>query len=333
MASRHRVPRSGLRTSWSGGAVARRGGRRRGEIPISKPTSATPSGGGARRRSRAAGSSRGRGRGVRAALRRVHGVEHAVATTSCTTALHLAVAAFGARARRRGDRARVHLGRDRQRRRATRARRRCSATSTSRPSTSTRPRSTRAVTARTVGDHARAPVRPVRRHGRGRATAAPPRPVGARGRGVRVRRAASAAATPARSASPAASRFTRASRSPPARAGWSRPRRRARRARPPPARPRRARARTCARTRRAARFDLAEYDELGFNYRMTDLQAAVGLAQLDRAAWLLAERAAWPPATPKRWATSTGCACRTCPRVRRTAGSPTSPCTPATASR
>ena len=38
-------------------------------------------------------------------------------------------------------------------------------------------------------------------------------------------------------------------------------------------------------------FDLAEYAELGFNYRMTDLQAAVGLAQLDRAAWLLAERA------------------------------------------
>ena len=38
-------------------------------------------------------------------------------------------------------------------------------------------------------------------------------------------------------------------------------------------------------------FDLAEYAELGFNYRMTDLQGALGLAQLDRADWLLGERA------------------------------------------
>jgi perosamine synthetase len=37
--------------------------------------------------------------------------------------------------------------------------------------------------------------------------------------------------------------------------------------------------------------DLGEYAELGFNYRMTDLQGALGCAQLDRADWLLGERA------------------------------------------
>jgi dTDP-4-amino-4,6-dideoxygalactose transaminase len=38
-------------------------------------------------------------------------------------------------------------------------------------------------------------------------------------------------------------------------------------------------------------FELADHDVLGFNYRMTDLQAAIGCAQLERADWLLAERA------------------------------------------
>jgi dTDP-4-amino-4,6-dideoxygalactose transaminase len=37
-------------------------------------------------------------------------------------------------------------------------------------------------------------------------------------------------------------------------------------------------------------FELADHDVLGFNYRMTDLQAALGCAQLERADWLLAER-------------------------------------------
>jgi dTDP-4-amino-4,6-dideoxygalactose transaminase len=37
-------------------------------------------------------------------------------------------------------------------------------------------------------------------------------------------------------------------------------------------------------------FELADYEELGFNYRMTDFQGALGCAQLDRADWLLAER-------------------------------------------
>jgi perosamine synthetase len=38
-------------------------------------------------------------------------------------------------------------------------------------------------------------------------------------------------------------------------------------------------------------FELADHDALGFNYRMTDVQAAIGCAQLERADWLLAERA------------------------------------------
>ena len=38
-------------------------------------------------------------------------------------------------------------------------------------------------------------------------------------------------------------------------------------------------------------FRLAEYNLLGYNYRLTDLQAAVGSVQMDRAAWILGERA------------------------------------------
>jgi dTDP-4-amino-4,6-dideoxygalactose transaminase len=40
-----------------------------------------------------------------------------------------------------------------------------------------------------------------------------------------------------------------------------------------------------------AAFLLAEYNHLGFNYRMTDIQAALGCVQMDRAKWILAERA------------------------------------------
>lgn len=37
-------------------------------------------------------------------------------------------------------------------------------------------------------------------------------------------------------------------------------------------------------------FRLAEYDLLGYNYRLTDLQAAVGSVQMDRAEWILEQR-------------------------------------------
>lgn len=39
-----------------------------------------------------------------------------------------------------------------------------------------------------------------------------------------------------------------------------------------------------------AGFLLADYDVLGFNYRMTDLQGAVGCVQMDRAPWILERR-------------------------------------------
>jgi perosamine synthetase len=40
----------------------------------------------------------------------------------------------------------------------------------------------------------------------------------------------------------------------------------------------------------AGSFRLADYNVLGYNYRLTDLQAAVGVVQMDRADWILAER-------------------------------------------
>ena len=42
-----------------------------------------------------------------------------------------------------------------------------------------------------------------------------------------------------------------------------------------------------------APFLLPDFDELGFNYRMTDLQAAVGLAQLAKLDGFIDERAQW----------------------------------------
>lgn len=40
-----------------------------------------------------------------------------------------------------------------------------------------------------------------------------------------------------------------------------------------------------------ASFLLSEYNHLGFNFRMTDIQGALGCAQMDRADWLVQERA------------------------------------------
>lgn len=42
---------------------------------------------------------------------------------------------------------------------------------------------------------------------------------------------------------------------------------------------------------KAGSHNLAEYNELGYNYRMTDLQGALGSAQMDRLTWILAQRA------------------------------------------
>jgi perosamine synthetase len=40
----------------------------------------------------------------------------------------------------------------------------------------------------------------------------------------------------------------------------------------------------------SAGYLLADYDLLGYNFRMTDLQGAIGSVQMDRAEWILAER-------------------------------------------
>ena len=40
----------------------------------------------------------------------------------------------------------------------------------------------------------------------------------------------------------------------------------------------------------AAGMLLSEYQHLGYNYRMTDIQGAIGCAQMDRAEWILGER-------------------------------------------
>lgn len=46
-----------------------------------------------------------------------------------------------------------------------------------------------------------------------------------------------------------------------------------------------------ARHESRAGFLLPDFDEVGFNYRMTDLQGALGSVQMDRLAWILGERA------------------------------------------
>jgi perosamine synthetase len=46
-----------------------------------------------------------------------------------------------------------------------------------------------------------------------------------------------------------------------------------------------------ARHTEKASFLLSEYNHLGYNFRMTDIQGALGCAQMDRAEWLLQERA------------------------------------------
>ena len=62
-------------------------------------------------------------------------------------------------------------------------------------------------------------------------------------------------------------------------------------------------------------FLMADYDEVGFNYRMTDLQAAVGLVQLGKLDRFVAERQRWADWYGSSWPRSAGCRPRTCPQV------------------
>ena len=78
------------------------------------------------------------------------GTPHAVTVSSGTAALHLACLAAGDRPRRRGDRAGVHVRRERRRRRATWAPSRCCATCAARTTSTSTPRTSRArITPRT----------------------------------------------------------------------------------------------------------------------------------------------------------------------------------------
>ena len=56
------------------------------------------------------------------------------------------------------------------------------------------------------------------------------------------------------------------------------------------ARPRRRPLRPRRATEPRGAFLLADFNQLGFNYRMTDIQGALGCAQMDRADWILDER-------------------------------------------
>ena len=206
------------------------------------------------------------------------GAAHGVAATSCTTALHLAVAALGLR-RRRSHRSGIHLDLDRQRCRVhgchARFRRH-------------RPRDLQhrcrshaaAVTDRTVG------IIPVHLFG----LCADMERVNALARAAsgcwRMPPAGSARGsathTRARSADAGASASIPARPSRPAKAGCSRPRR--------ASWPRIARSlsdhgadRTDLERQRASDGTLLPaYRRLGFNYRMTDVQAAIGIVQMGR---------------------------------------------------
>ena len=139
-----------------------------------------------------------------------------------------------------------------------------------------------------------------------------------RGRGVRASaRTATATARRCRRRAAPCSRSTPARSSPPARAAcchladadWAA-------ACAPPARARHEpRARPTA--TRAAGRSLEEYLETGFNYRMTDIQAAVGLVQLERLDAIVADAARWRGPLPGRAARpSRACRCVGDPAVR-----------------
>ena len=217
------------------------------------------------------------------------GAAHAVATTSCTTALHLAVAVLGLKPGRRGDRAGVHLGLDGQRRRVHGRDAACSATSTWTRSTSTSRRSRRSS--------ARAPSGSSRCTCSGCARTWTPVNAIARRHGLWVledaacafgawqhgRHAGTLGDLGAFSFHPRKSITTgEGGMLTTARADWDELAR--------SLRDHGADRSDLDRHDARGAFLLADFKQLGFNYRMTDIQGALGCAQMDRADWILDER-------------------------------------------
>lgn len=70
-------------------------------------------------------------------------------------------------------------------------------------------------------------------------------------------------------------------------------------------------------------FLLSDFEALGYNYRMTDIQGALGCAQMERAGWIL-DAAGGSPATTRRSREPSGSRRLSCPRGTYTGTSPTS---------
>ena len=171
--------------------------------------------------------------------------------------------------------------------------------------------------------HPRPPVRPVRRHGRGQRDRRAPRALGGRGRRLRVRRLAGRPARRHPRRRSAASRSTRASRSPPARAACSPPRAPTWHELARSLRDHGADRSDLARHGAGGAFLLADFDLLGFNYRMTDLQGRARLrADGPRRLDPRRARAGAPRSTTRRWPTLDVAAhAATCRRATSTATS------------
>ena len=322
---RERAARGGPRVGRSSGGARdqRVAGRLREQIPIARPLFGPEelARGPAAARERL-GASRGRSsRSSSSASPRTPARRTRSRRRRARRALHLDRRGARRQAGRRGDRPGVHVGLDGERRRvhgrdAGLLRRR-----PRRRSTSTSTQLEPLVTERTVGDHPRAPVRPLRGHRRRSSSSR-----GGAGSGSsRTPPARSApgttAATSARFGDAGAFSFHPRKSITTGEGGMvTTTRRRARGAR-------RARCAITARTRPTARrrratdaFLLADFPHLGFNYRMTDIQGALGCAQMDRARRDPRRAGASSPrATTSCSPASTGSRRRTCRTATSTA--------------
>ena len=236
-------------------------------------------------------------------LARACEVEHAVAVSSGTAALHLAVLALGLAARRRGARARLHVPGDGERRRArgpaAGARRRRPGDDEHRPRAASR------------SGRARRRSCAVHLFGRPAPDRGAARPAADRGRRRRARRAAARPRL----------RVARADRLPQLPSAQDRHDRRGRRGHDDDERV----ADAVRRMRNHGWRSLADADmpEPGLNYRLSDMLCAVGLPQLRRLDELLAARTRVAAGYSRAARASCRSACPAWTRATSTAGRPT----------